>query len=138
MVRGRCRRSSREVCWSRASADGRPVASIWYRASGRASHLAVRGDLCGVSGPVLGDAVRRFAAGHLGPVRLDLSSTRLVDGRGADALLALRRELAGIGRELVLEGPSVDLARWFDLLHVTPEVRCEPARPAASRPGPRP
>ena len=87
--------------------------------------LRVVGEIDIATGPLLRDALLRFADGTDGAVVADLSGVRFIDSAGIAVLVDVQNRLGYQGRVLELHQVSTEVGRVIELLGLTRRLRVD-------------
>ena len=87
--------------------------------------LRVVGEIDISTGPLLRDALLRFADGADGPVVAEMSGVRFIDSAGIAVLVDVQNRLGYQGRALELHQVSTEVGRVIDLLGLTQRLRVD-------------
>jgi anti-anti-sigma factor len=87
--------------------------------------LRVVGEVDIATGPLLRDALLRFAEGGDGAVVADMAGVRFIDSAGIAVLVDVRNRLGYQGRVLELHPVSPEVGRVIDLLGLTQRLRVD-------------
>lgn len=101
-----------------------PVAARWA--------ISVSGELDVVTAPQLKRALDDALQTSRRPIVVDFAALESIDGRGLDALLAVRRRLQSTG--FAIAHPSTLLQRLIELVSVGTEMLAPPSPPPAAGP----
>lgn len=87
--------------------------------------LRVVGEIDIATGPMLRDALLRFADGAEGAVVAEMSGVRFIDSAGIAVLVDVQNRLGYQGRALELHQVSMEVGRVIDLLGLTQRLRVD-------------
>ena len=87
--------------------------------------LRVTGEIDIATGPLLRDALLRFADGAAGAVVADLTGVRFIDSAGIAVLVDVQNRLGYQGRNLELHRVSPEVGRVIELLGLTQRLGVE-------------
>jgi anti-anti-sigma factor len=103
----------------------RPAITVEPSSGPEGSCLRVVGEIDIATGPVLRDALLRFADGGEGAVVADMTGVRFIDSAGIAVLVDVQNRLGYQGRALELHQVSNEVGRVIDLLGLTERLRVD-------------